>query len=273
MNRAIRDVALLAMIGLAACTAQPKKNAVPQSVGERKLVWNDEFDYKGLPDSTKWSYDTAGNEYGWGNHELQFYTDHRLRNASVSDGTLKITAIKENWEGREYTSARLITKRKGDWLYGRFEICAKLPAGLGTWPAIWMLPSDNAYGNWPASGEIDIMEHVGYDQNKIHGTVHTQAYNHSIGTQRGKQIVIPTVSTDFHVYAIEWDEEKIDFYVDDQLFNTFENENKTFAEWPFDKPHHLIMNLAFGGDWGGSQGINDSIMPVSLEIDYVRIYQ
>lgn len=271
MKQTIKNLALISVAALLACTAC--KNKVPQTVGERNLVWNDEFDYQGLPDSTKWSYDTRGNAYGWGNHELQFYTDHRSENASVSDGTLKITARKEKWEDHDYTSARLVSKGKGDWLYGRFEISAKLPEGLGTWPAIWMLPSDSEYGGWPASGEIDIMEHVGYDQNKIHATVHTDAYNHRIGTQRGKQIVIPTASTEFHVYAIEWTPEKIDFYVDDQLYNTFENENKTFAEWPFDKRHHMILNLAFGGDWGGSQGVNDSIMPVSMEVDYVRIYQ
>ncbi|MBA4323348.1 MAG: glycoside hydrolase, partial [Odoribacter sp.] len=131
--------------------------------GKMTLVWSDEFEYAGLPDNNKWSYDTAGNAGGWGNNELQFYTKTRLANAEVKGGSLYINAIKEDYKGFKYTSARLITKLNGDWLYGRFEIKAKLPSGRGMWPAIWMLPTDWAYGGWPSSGEIDIMEHVGYD--------------------------------------------------------------------------------------------------------------
>ncbi|MBN1926312.1 MAG: glycoside hydrolase family 16 protein, partial [Prolixibacteraceae bacterium] len=135
------------------------------------LVWSDEFDYAGLPDSLKWSYDTVGNAWGWGNNELQYYTSARHENAIVSNGTLKITAIKEPYNKFAYTSARLITKGKGDWLYGRFEISAKLPDGRGLWPAIWMLPTDWEYGGWPESGEIDIMENVGYDPKTIVASV------------------------------------------------------------------------------------------------------
>ena len=128
-----------------------------------QLVWSDEFDYNGLPDAKKWSYDTNGNSNGWGNNEAQFYTKERIQNAEVKGGFLSINAIREDVEGKKYSSARLITKSKGDWLYGRMDIRAKLPDGRGMWPAIWMLPTDWEYGGWPASGEIDIMENVGYD--------------------------------------------------------------------------------------------------------------
>lgn len=148
--------------------------SAPMDKGGWKLIWSEEFDYTGFPDSTKWSYDTEGNVYQWGNNEAQYYTSGRKENAWVSDGVLRITALKEPMEGRSYTSARLITKGKGDWLYGRFEIRAKLPTGRGTWPAIWMLPTDWEYGDWPKSGEIDIMENVGYDPDTIVGSSHTE---------------------------------------------------------------------------------------------------
>ena len=234
------------------------------------LVWNDEFNVDGKPDESKWDYDIGGN--GWGNNELQYYTSDSV-NVRANNGKLELEAhYYENAEIK-YTSARIVTRYKGDWLYGRIDIKAKLPAGLGTWPAIWMLPTDWNYGNWPNSGEIDIMEHVGYDQNKIHGSIHTESYNHKIGTQKSGQIVIPTASTKFHLYSIEWSTEKIDFYVDDQKYFSFANENKSASEWPFDKRFHLIMNIAFGGDWGGAQGIDNSIFPVKMEVEYVRVYE
>jgi len=234
------------------------------------LVWNDEFDVNGIPDDTKWSYDLGGN--GWGNDELQYYTSDPI-NVRVKDGKLEIEAHYYKDAAIKYTSARLVTRQKGDWLYGKIDVKAKIPSGLGTWPAIWMLSTDWQYGGWPASGEIDIMEHVGYDQNKIHGSIHTQSYYHKIGTQKSKQIVISTASTQFHVYTIEWDSIKIDFYVDDQMYFSFSNENKTYLEWPFDKRFHLILNLAFGGDWGGAKGIDNSCLPAKMEIDYVRVYE
>ena len=235
-----------------------------------KLVWNDEFDTDGKPDETKWDYDIGGK--GWGNNELQYYTDDSV-NARVRNGKLEIEAHYYPNLDIEYTSARLVTRNKGDWKYGRIEVRAKIPAGLGTWPAIWMLSTDWEYGGWPASGEIDIMEHVGYDQNKIHGSVHTDAYNHKIGTQKSNQIIIPTASTEYHNYTIEWEAEKIDFFVDNEKYFSFTNEHKTSAEWPFDKRFHLILNLAFGGNWGGAQGIDNSIFPVKMNIEYVRVYK
>ncbi len=234
------------------------------------LVWSDEFDYSGLPSSAKWTCEEGG--HGWGNNELQFYTLNRTQNARVENGVLIIEALKETYQGRDYTSSRLITTGKGDWLYGRFEIKAKVPSGRGTWPAIWMLPTDWAYGNWPASGEIDIMEHVGYDPTHVFGTAHTQAYNHKLGTQKGGSVTGPDWESQFHVYAIEWTAAKIDFIVDDQVYYTFNNEG-TWEKWPFDKRFHFVLNLAVGGDWGGAQGVDPSIFPKRMEVDYVRVYQ
>jgi len=238
-----------------------------------KLVWQEEFDYTGFPDSTKWSYDTKGNEWNWGNNEAQFYTAYKKENAWVSGGTLKITARKEEEGGKHYTSARLMTKGKGDWLYGRFEIRAKLPEGRGTWPAIWMLPTHSEYGGWPKSGEIDIMENVGYDPHTIHGTSHTEKYNHSINTQRSGQINCPDCAEKFHLYALEWDESEYRIYLDDTLYFTFVNEGTGSDVWPYDKPFYLLLNLAVGGNWGGQKGIDDSLFPHTYEIDYVRVYQ
>ena len=153
-------------------------NAFNSFAQEYELVWSDEFDYTGLPNSEKWSYDVGGS--GWGNNELQYYTENRTENARVENGNLIIEARKESYGGNNYTSARLITKSQGDWLYGKIEVRAKLPGGRGAWPAIWMLPTDWAYGGWPSSGEIDIMEYVGYDPGVVHGTVHTESYNHTL---------------------------------------------------------------------------------------------
>lgn len=234
------------------------------------LVWSDEFDYTGLPNPAKWTCEEGG--HGWGNNELQYYTMNRSQNARVENGVLIIEAIKETYNGRDYTSARLITTGKGDWLYGRFEARAKVPGGRGIWPAIWMLPTDNAYGGWPASGELDIMEHVGYDPTHIFGTAHTQAYNGKIGTQKGSSATGNDWETAFHVYAIEWSPSKVDFLVDDIKYYTFNNEG-TWEKWPFDKRFHFILNVAVGGSWGGAQGVDPLIFPRRMEIDYVRVYQ
>jgi beta-glucanase (GH16 family) len=237
---------------------------------ETTPVWQEEFNYTGLPDTTKWGYDIGG--HGWGNNELQYYT-RSIQNAKVENGILTITAIKEKMEGRNYTSARIVSKNKGDFLYGRIEARAKLPTGRGTWPAIWMLPTDWAYGGWPASGEIDIMEHVGHDPNTVHITVHTEAYNHSKGTQKGKNRMVPTAMTEFHNYRVDWTPDSIKGFIDDELLFTFANEKRGSATWPFDKRFHLLLNLAIGGNWGGAQGVDDAIFPARFEIDYVRVYK
>ncbi|WP_436418082.1 glycoside hydrolase family 16 protein [Petrimonas sulfuriphila] len=253
---------------------QPEQfETISTQTGNWQLIWNDEFDYNGLPDSAKWSYDTDGNTWGWGNNEAQHYTANDTANAHVKDGLLTITAKIDSAGGKRYTSARLITKGKGDWLYGRFEIKAKLPTGLGTWPAIWMLPTDWEYGGWPDSGEIDIMENVGYDPDTIVGSAHTKSYNHVLGTHKNGKIYVPDSYTGFHVYTLEWEEKEYRVYVDDQHYFTFVNEGTSFAEWPFDKRFHLLLNLAVGGNWGGQKGIDDSLFPHHFYIDYVRVYQ
>ena len=237
---------------------------------ETTPVWADEFDVAGVPNTTKWGYDLGGS--GWGNNELQYYTD-ALANAKVENGKLVITAIKESFGGKNYTSARLVSKNKGDFLYGRIEARAKLPSGRGTWPAIWMLPTDWAYGGWPKSGEIDIMEHVGYDPNNVVMSVHTDAYNHGIGTQKSATKLIPTAMSEFHNYRVDWTPYAVRGYIDDQLVFTFINEGKGYSTWPFDKRFHLLLNLAVGGNWGGAQGVDDTIFPAVFEIDYVRVYK
>lgn len=240
------------------------------------LVWSDEFNTPGLPDTSKWGYDVGDgcpNVCGWGNNELEHYAASRSENARVENGNLIIEARRERLGTKDYTSARLVSRAKGDWAYGRFEIRAKLPSGRGTWPAIWMLPTDWDYGGWPASGEIDIMEHVGFAPESIHGSIHTAAYNHVKGTQRTKGIVIPDAERAFHVYSVEWTEQKIDFYVDSTRYHTFVNENSGSAAWPFDRRFHLLLNIAVGGNWGGLKGIDQNIWPQQMVIDYVRVYQ
>lgn len=238
-----------------------------------ELVWSDEFETTGLPDPAKWGYDVGGG--GWGNNELQYYTENNPNNARVMNGRLIIEAHRENFGGNEYTSARLVTRGKGDWLYGRFEINAKLPSGRGTWPAIWMLPTRWSYGNggWPDNGEIDIMEHVGYDPGMIHASIHTHLYNWPANTQKTAIIHIPDAETAFHTYALQWSAGKIEVFVDDSLYFTFLNEGTGWQAWPFDRAFHLILNIAIGGNWGGAQGVDNSIFPQRLEVEYVRVYR
>ena len=244
-------------------------------VAQDKLVWSDEFDYSGAPDPTKWTYDLGDgcpNVCGWGNNEKEHYTNHPI-NVRVENGVLIIEAHHHPNSPIKYTSTRLVTRGRASWKYGRIEVRAKLPAGRGTWPAIWMLPDEKSYGGWPRSGEIDIMEHVGYDQDRVHGTVHTEAYNHTKGTQKGKSLVVENASDEFHVYAIDWDEGKIEFFIDGEKYHTFERTSDDPDEWPFDQTFHLIMNIAVGGNWGGREGIDDSIWPQAMEVDYVRVYE
>ncbi len=248
----------------------------PETKRKPKLVWSDEFNYNGLPDASRWSYhvgDGCPGNCGWGNNELQFYTKEDSANARVRDGKLIIEAHKKSVAGKTFTSARIISKADGNWKYGYIEIKAKLPTGRGTWPAIWMLPETFKYGGWPASGEIDVMEHVGYDPGVVHGTVHTEAFNHSKGTQVGKQKMVTHFDSNFHTYAVNWTKDKIEFYIDGRQYHVFENQNKGFEEWPFDHPFYLIMNIAVGGGWGGKQGVDESIWPQQMQIDYVRVYE
>lgn len=256
---------------LPACSFAQKTGSAFQ-----KLVWSEEFNYNGLPDTSKWGYDHGNgcpNLCGWGNHELQHYAWDRKENARVEDGHLVIEARKEEMGGMKYTSARMVTKNKGDWKYGRIEVRAQVPKGKGLWPAIWMLPTNWEYGGWPLSGEIDIMENVGYWPDSIMGTVHTNAYNGMLGTQKTKGINIPAPYSAFHVYAIEWTAVEIVFFVDGKEYNRFRNEHKDFATWPFDKAFHLVLNIAVGGDFGGKYGLDESVFPQKMLVDWVRVYQ
>lgn len=243
------------------CSAQSNK---------MKLVWSDEFNYSGFPDSTKWNYDVGG--HGWGNNELQYYTSRRLENARVENGHLTIEARKENFQGKDFTSARLVTKGRADWKYGRFEIKARLPKGLGSWPAIWMLSSITPL-KWPDDGEIDIMEHVGYDHGKIHASTHSKDYNHIINTQKTAIIDVPDCSEKFHVYALDWTADTIKILVDNKVYFSFGNEHKGKGAWPFDTPFYLLLNIAVGGNWGGMKGLDNKTLPWKMEVDYVRVYQ
>jgi beta-glucanase (GH16 family) len=236
-----------------------------------KIVWQDEFDYTGLPDSTKWSYDVGA--HGWGNNELQLYTKADSMNVQVKDGFLHITARYDSSNHPSFTSARLTSKKKGDWKYGKIEVRAKLPTGRGIWPAIWMLPTDWVYGGWPHSGEIDIMEYVGFEKDSLFGTVHTGAYNHVMQTHKGEDIYLPNVADTFRVYQLKWSEKMIQIGVDNHYFFEFANEHDGSAAWPFDQAFHLLLNVAVGGNWGGKHGVDTSIFPQTLVIDYVRIYQ
>ncbi len=239
------------------------------------LVWNDEFDGPAL-NLEKWSYEIGG--HGWGNNELQYYSDDDST-AFIQDGKLVIradlvpqgTGSSDNL--RYFSSARLRTSGKGDWRYGRIEVKAKLALGQGIWPAIWMLPTDWMYGGWPESGEIDIMEHVGYDPGRVHGSIHTGSYNHKINTQRGGSKLLDKISSKFYVYAIEWYEDRIDFLIDDSKYFSFQNDGKNdFNTWPFNQRFHLLINIAVGGDWPGSPD-ETTQFPTEMEVEYVRVYE
>lgn len=235
-----------------------------------KLVWSDEFNYSGLPDSSKWTYETGG--HGWGNHELQYYTTRREKNARVENGHLVIEAHREPLEGMAYSSARLITKGKAEWQYGKIEVKARIPDGRGTWPAIWMLGATTPL-QWPDDGEIDIMEHVGFNQGTVHASIHCKKYYHSIGTQKTATIPVPDCSERFHVYAVEWDRDSIRISLDEQVYFRFGNEQSGYDAWPFDNRMFLLLNIAVGGDWGGQKGVDDTIFPRRMEVDWVRVWR
>ena len=239
---------------------------------ESNPAWSDEFDVNGLPNNQIWGYDVGGG--GWGNNELQNYTANDGDNARVENGKLIVTAIKEVSGSRQYSSARLVTKGKKDMKYGRLEIKAKIPAGRGSWPALWMLASQTTYGTtfWPDQGDIDIMEHVGYDPSVVHASVHTNIFNHILGTQKTAKTTVPTFNSAFHVYRLDWTPDEIKAFIDDKEFFVFKRQGVLWQEWPFNQPQHLLVNIAVGGNWGGVKGIDDTIFPISMELDYVRYY-
>jgi beta-glucanase (GH16 family) len=250
-----------------------------------KLIWSDEFNDPGQPDKTKWDYENGFVR----NNELQFYTRDRRENARVEDGSLVIEGRKEKFpnpsfrpgtnsqqnrkRGREfadYTAASLITFKKASFLYGRVEVCAKLPQGKGVWPAIWMLGTNHNLVGWPKCGEIDIMEFVGKEPNRVHATMHyAQDGKHA---SKGGKLTTTAPYDDFHLYAMDWYPDRLDFYFDQTKYFTFQLDSAgTGPENPFRKPHFLIINLALGGSWGGP--MDDTVLPQKFLIDYVRVYE
>lgn len=229
------------------------------------LVWSDEFNGTTL-DGAKWTAETGGG--GWGNNELQYY---KAANATVSSGTLKITAKKERVQANNYTSARIKTYLKGDWTYGRFEARIKLPKGAGLWPAFWMMPTDSYYGTWPKSGEIDISELIGSKPTNSFGTLHygTSSTDHQYKSSNFF-LNSGTFADAFHTFAIEWQAGIIKWFVDDNLYQTLTTADISPYAWPFDKRFYIILNLAVGGTLGGT--VDNTIFPVAMEVDYVRVY-
>ncbi|GAA4442387.1 hypothetical protein GCM10023091_29130 [Ravibacter arvi] len=263
-------LSLLGILLINGCA--PKADNAQKSDWE--LVWADDFDYEGLPDDHRWSYDVG--DHGWGNRELQNYLGKDTSTAYVHDGNLRIKANRViTGNDTTYTSARLVTKGKGDWKYGKIEVRAKTSTGKGILAAIWMLPTDHKHGGWPQFGEIDIMEHLSLEnyRDSIFQTTHTGAYNHLKGTQRGARTYIKNPWEDFHIYSVEWSPEGIYYLIDGVKRYHFPNESKSVDEWPFDVPFHLLMNISVGGNWEGSEGIDPATFPAEMLVDYVRVYQ
>ena len=267
---------LVGLSGVAAAADAPPSPETLKPPPGWQMVWSDEFDVDGLPDPKKWANDTVFNKQGWFNHERQYYSGPRAENAVVRGGRLIITARKEtpsaqpDWGGQKYTSARLLTRGLGEWTTGFFEIRAKLPCGLGTWPAIWML---GTHGDWPANGELDIMEHIGRNPGRVMSTIHTPAGSGAHGV--GAVVTVPDACGAFHRYQMLWTERDITFGVDGVNDLTYPRLDVGAAgaprAWPFDGPQFLLLNLAIGGDLGGP--VDDSIFPVTMEVDYVRVWQ
>ena len=272
---------------LAAWTSAPATEAATEAATEVatstaggkpagwKLVWADEFDADGLPDPSKWAYDTTANRTGWYNKELQYYASGRRENAEVKNGRLVITARKEalasmpDYGGQAYTSARLVTRGKASWTQGFIEVRARLPCAPGSWPAIWMLGTG---GKWPADGEIDIMEHVGHKPGEILGSIYTNAQNWPRGTGKTSRTMVPDACDAFHDYQLTWTKDRILVGVDGRDYAELANPHDgDYDKWPFDRPQYLLLNLAVGGDLGGA--VRDDSLPWRMEVEYVRVYQ
>lgn len=232
------------------------------------LVWSDEFDKDGLPDPSKWGYEEGYIRNG----EKQYYTKARKENARVEGGHLIIEGRNDNWEGKPVTSASLTTAGKKSFLYGRIEARLKVPTGKGTWPAFWMLGENIGEVGWPKCGETDIMEYVGFDPDKLHANIHCETFNHTKGTGKGSTLTLEKPWEGFHVYAVEWYPDRMEFFIDDTRYFVYRKPGDSKNVWPFGDPQYVILNLAIGGAWGGAQGIDDSIYPAKYEIDYVRYY-
>ncbi|HKK88484.1 MAG TPA: glycoside hydrolase family 16 protein [Saprospiraceae bacterium] len=252
-----------------------EQDEVQTVVNFTNLTWEDNFDSEGTPDSSNWTYDigdgTAQGIPGWGNNELQYYTD-RPENVVVEDGMLKITARREQFEGRNYTSARILTKGLFEQAYGRFEARIKLPWGQGLWPAFWMLGDDlDGSLTWPEIGEIDIMENRGDEPTIVHGSVHGPGYSAGEAITKTYELTDSRFDTEFHVFGIEWGPDYINYYVDDDLYNQITPDDVT-GEWVFnDNPFHIILNVAVGGSFSGNPTA-ETLFPQTMYVDYVRVY-
>lgn len=234
------------------------------------LVKQDEFNTDGAPDSELWSYDIGTGDNGWGNNELQYYTD-RTENITVQDGMLVITANREDYMGSSYTSAKIHTKDKFDLEYGRVEARIKLPYGNGMWPAFWMLGNDIDEVSWPQCGEIDIMEYTGDKPTILHGSVHGPGYSGGNPVTKTFELMGDRFDTGFHIFGIEWGPNYINYYVDDVLYNQITPDDAD-GEWVFDHPFYIILNLAVGGNFAGAPN-DETVFPQSMLVDYVRVYQ
>lgn len=277
MTARLRLPALMAALLTLSCggddPALPLSDA--QTLDGWSLVWQDEFD-GGALDAARWEVLTGDgcsqDLCGWGNNELQWY---QAANATVDSGRLTITARRESSNGRAYTSARIRTAGKGDWTYGRVDVRARLPIGQGLWPAIWMLPTDEVYGTWAASGEIDIVELVGHEPNRVHGTLHYGGPAPA-NTFSGSAFTLPsgTFADAFHTFSLEWEEGEIRWYVDGQRYQTQTDWRSTGAAFPapFDQRFHLVLNVAVGGNWPGNPDAT-TVFPQSMDIDWVRVYR
>lgn len=246
--------------------------AVLPAADQPAPTWADEFNTDGAPDAARWDYEVGFIR----NKEAQYYTKARRENAWIEGGNLVISALKEDFEGKgkqaKYTAASLITKGKYDFHYGRIEVRAKIPEGRGIWPAIWFLGTDQSKG-WPKCGEIDLMEYVGFDPNTLHFNIHTGKYNHVKKTNKGKAVKVPDAAKEWHVYALEWYKDRLEFFLDGKQVFSFADEGSGSEAWPYDRPHYLILNVAIGGAWGGMKGIDDAIFPQRMLVDYVRYWK
>ena len=235
-----------------------------------QLVWQDEFDSGSELNQNDWTHEVKGK--GWVNNELQEYVNHKTPGGAlvteIKNGALRITALKEN--GKVY-SGRVYAKVKEGWTYGYIEASIKLPKGKGTWPAFWMMPVN--FKSWPADGEIDIMEEVGYHPDYVSSSLHANAHVHSNNTQVTHEMKCAGAEGEFHTYAILWTAKNITTYVDGKVQLSYDNRGLGRDDWPYDDPFYVIFNLAWGGDWGGSQGVDESALPCTMEVDYIRVFQ
>lgn len=238
------------------------------------LVWHDEFEVGSELNADYWTHEVQGS--GWVNNELQNYVNHKSpegRNVTeIRNGSLMINCFKEN--GKIY-SGRVYANVNTGWQYGYIEARIKLPKGKGTWPAFWMMPCNNDFGAnpWPKCGEIDIMEEVGCVPNEVSSSLHAEGHNHTNNTQVTHAMTIDKAEGEFHVYAIEWTKDNITTYVDGKVQLSYDNDGGGVRNWPYDKPFYVILNLAWGGSWGGMSGVDENVLPVAMEIDYVRVFQ